>query len=202
MSQIESSTDLFARVENGQVTEFPVYRLHIKNRAHPLSWYTPVQEGPLPEVPPFHYLTKEVKVVGTEVHLTYGVQAYTLAQLLSQLRVRSDEPGVQDTVLVVTEIDPDLISHVYNMVSDYAHEKLDQFAQTRGYKNLDSLIGKYKNSGIPKLAAEAERGQQLLDLTWGSLLGYFEKVMTGQTPVPSSMEEIDNLLPELTWGDA
>ena len=89
------------------------------------------------------------------------------------------------------------------MASDYLTSKLVEFAATRGYgtANVDAFTSlmTYVDSIIEKFKNEAIRGKNLRDQAWANMLGYFAKVQTGEVPVPTTIEEIDALIPELTW---
>lgn len=201
MTPQENDLDLFAMVRDGKVVEYPVYRLHIRNRAHPIEWYSRVTEHEKPELPPFHYHETKIEMINGVVHVSYPATPYTLSQLLSQLKTESDDPAQESQPMSIGDVDPAMVQHLYGLTSNYVHAKLDEFAQTRGYNNLDSLLGKYTNSTIPKFAMEAARGRLLLDTAWTNLLTYFDGIMAGTTPVPTSMLDIDANLPPLTWED-
>lgn len=198
--------DLFARVKDGAIVEFPVYRLHIHNRAHPLSWYTPVIESPKPELPPFHYYDQQLTVAVGHVKATYSVKAYTLAELLSQLRPFSPIPGEPlPPVPAIADLDPALVARIYGLASDYLTDKLVAFAATRNYgtPTVDAFTSllTYLTSTVAKFKAEAERGQLLRDTAWSNMIAYFDQVMAGTLPVPTSISTIDALIPQMTWPD-
>lgn len=196
----ESDLDLFARIKDGKIIEFPVYRLHIKNRAHPLDWYTPVKEmGKEENLPPFSYQKRTVELVGNEVIATYTTQQYTLRELLSQLSRSTDLlPETESQKPKIQDLDPALVAQIYKLVSEYATEKLNAFAQERGYDNINSLTD-YRDSMFDKFRIEGLRGFQLRDQVWIALTSYFDQVMAGVVPVPTSIEEIDAQFPAMTW---
>jgi hypothetical protein len=205
-SQVENDLDLFARVQNGKIIEFPVYRLHIRNRAHPIEWYTRCEVLAKAELPRFHRHETKVEYVDGKVIVSYPVVEIPLGELLASLIVHSEDPihdPMQEVVAKpITEIDAETVQHIYNKVSDYIHARLDDFARTRGYNSLDSLIGKYTGSAIPQFAAEANRAHYLLDTAWANLLQYFQQITTGAVPVPTSLQDIESRMPALTWEDA
>lgn len=210
MTQIAAaSTDLtiFARVKDGEIVEFPVYRIHIVNRGHPFHWYTPVYEETKPELPPFHRHVHSFEIMTSHVLMKWSTKPYTLAELLSQLKPRPDpmNPTEEPAIPLISELDPALVQHIHAMTSDYVTSKLSEFAATRGYgtATIDpfaSLIG-YKDSTIPKFASEAARGLLLRDQAWVNTMQYFDQLVQGQVPVPTSITEIDALLPEMKWPD-
>ena len=74
---------------------------------------------------------------------------------------------------------------------------LDEFAATRGYDDLKSLVG-YTTSSNPVYQAESARRIYLRDLTWPVLYQYFNDVMSGVQPIPLSWGEIASKLPNLS----
>ena len=196
----ESDLDLFARVKEGKIIEFPVYRLHIKNRAHPIDWYTPVKEiGKEETLPPFSYQQRTVELVGAEVIATYTTKEYSLSELLNQLN-RGMDPvlGREVQAPKIEELDPALVAQVYKLTSEYATSKLNAFAQERGYDNIYTLCD-YRDSMFDKFRIEGLRGYQLRDQVWIALTTYFEEVQNGTKPVPVSISEIDAVFPAMTW---
>ena len=196
----ESDLDLFARVKDGKIIEFPVYRLHIKNRAHPIDWYTPVKEiGKEETLPPFSYQQRTVELVGIEVIATYTTKEYSLSELLNQLN-RGMDPvlGREVQAPKIEELDPALVAQVYKLTSEYATSKLNAFAQERGYDNIYTLCD-YRDSMFDKFRIEGLRGYQLRDQVWIALTTYFEEVQNGTKPVPVSISEIDAVFPAMTW---
>ena len=196
----ESDLDLFARIKDGKIIEFPVYRLHIKNRAHPIDWYTPVKEiGKEETLPPFSYQQRTVELVGIEVIATYTTKEYSLAELLNQLN-RGMDPvlGREVQAPKIEELDPALVAQVYKLTSEYATSKLNAFAQERGYDNIYTLCD-YRDSMFDKFRIEGLRGYQLRDQVWIALTTYFEEVQNGTKPVPVSISEIDAVFPAMTW---
>jgi len=203
---VESDLDVFARVIDGQIVEYPVYRLHIVNRGHPVDWYTPVVESPKPELPPYSSYKQSLTVVGGTVVASYSVIPQSLNEVLRGLVVQSTEavePGLPSQATqppLITDVPPDTIAKVYDMVGDYVMDKLSAWAKTRKYGSFSNLTD-YRDSAIPKFQAEALRGIELRDTIWLTLIDYFTKVTTGQLPVPTSVSEIDALVPTLLWPD-
>jgi len=195
----ETDLDLFARVEDGVIVEFPVYRLYIRNRAHPVSFYTPVVELEKPTLPEFSYYKQTLTVKDTYVEAAYTVAAYTLNEILTQIRRGvAGVPGLDVPDVVITDVDPATIQRVYVLGGDYMTAKLDAFAQTRLYDSIDKLCG-YANSSFEKFQVEGSRGVVLRDECWKSLVTYFSQVISGELPIPRSTATIDELLPPLVW---
>ena len=79
-------------------------------------------------------------------------------------------------------------------------QRLDAFAQERGYDNIMSACS-YFGSGNARFKAEADRAIQLRDDTWAICYAILAAVLAGERAVPT-LEEIVSELPALTWEDA
>lgn len=78
-------------------------------------------------------------------------------------------------------------------------ERLDSFAQTRGYDNIMSACS-YFGSGNPRFKAEADRAIALRDATWAKCYEILDDVQSGKRPIPTP-EELFAELPALEWED-
>ena len=81
--------------------------------------------------------------------------------------------------------------------TDAVQQRLDAFAQTRGYDGIMSAASYYGSSN-PKFKAEADRAIQLRDNTWAICYTILDDVLAGKRPIPT-LDEIFVELPELTW---
>lgn len=79
-----------------------------------------------------------------------------------------------------------------------AQDRLDRFAQSRGYDGILSLCT-YTQSGVQKFADEAAYGIFARDETWAILYQILAEVEAGSREVPTSFAEIEPLLPVLNW---
>ena len=207
MSAEQNDLDLFGRIINGEIIEFPVYRIHVTNRSHPLSWYTPAIEKANPELPPFSVYERHLDIKDGFIEVSYTVRAYTLEELLSQLKKEPnlEEPGAEAVIISIADVDPAMVQRIYGMASDYLTTKLVEFAASRGYgtSNVDAFtsLTTYKDSVVQKFKNEASRGLALRDQAWANMLTYFNQVATGAVPVPTTIAEVDALIPPLTWAD-
>lgn len=205
MSKQNPDLDLFARVVDGEIKEYPVCRLHIQNRAQPISWYTPVVEAVKPEVPKFHYTVEKLTVGENEVVQSFEVVPYTLQELLSNLRINTSGVGVADDRPIIESVDPELVAQIMQLISDYVTDRLSDFAATRQYgskaKNIDPFISAatYVSSKNEKYRLESNYLLDTRDAIWANLEVYQAGVLSGTTPVPISIDEIDALIPELVW---
>lgn len=195
--------DLFARVKDGAVVEFPVRRIHIQNRAQPIVWYTPAVEKEKPALPPFHYYVTNFEISGEVVTVSYEVKPYTLQELLGQLR--NDQPaGISEIgPITIDKVDAALVERVMKLISDFVTDRLLEFAATRTYgtATADPFISAstYTNSKVPKFRLESQYLLDLRDDIWINLIEYQTRVLAGELPVPTSIDDVLALFPEMVW---
>lgn len=196
--QTPNDLDLYGRLENGVLVEFPVYYFHIQNRAHPVEWYTPAIVEPAEPAPPYHANQEKVEVRDGKIYVTYEAVPLTLEQLLQSIYADVIPAEGQEPAVYYQDVDPALAARVYTLAGNYTMEKLNAFVQTRNYDSMLSLVS-YKDSQIPQFAAEAARGLALRDQIWAAQMTFFQNMVAGTAPVPRSILEIDAMMPELTW---
>ena len=76
-------------------------------------------------------------------------------------------------------------------------QRLDAFAQTRGYDGIMSACS-YFGSANPRFKAEADTAIALRDATWEQCYAILDAVLAGERDVPT-LDEIVAELPVLTW---
>lgn len=76
--------------------------------------------------------------------------------------------------------------------------RLDTFAQTRGYDNMLSLCT-YATSPTQKYATEGAYGVQSRDETWLAFYQLMDEVKAGVAPMPTNFGEVVAVLPVLEW---
>lgn len=81
-------------------------------------------------------------------------------------------------------------------VVDATQDRLDKFAQTRGYDSILSAAT-YAASGVPKFAAEGQCAVNVRDATWAELYTVLADVQAGRRPMPKGFDDIE--LPVLEW---
>lgn len=188
---------VFARIKNGKIIEYPVYEIHIKNRAHSVDRYTECIFDTKPEIPAFHQVREVLKISENKVYVSYILKAKTLEELLSSLRTRNI-PGIPAVEVTIATIAKDFIDQVVVIAKKEVQDRLDAFATTDGFDDMKSLVG-YKDSTIPEWSEKATRAILLRDQTWMALYNYLDTVMNGTEPVPKSKNEVFDKLPVLSW---
>lgn len=201
MTQELNDLDLFCRLDGDKIVEYPVYRLHIRNRAHPVSFYTPMVKGERPAPDAHGTVDETLEIAADRSHVTvvYTKRPMTLQEILQTFVVRNEEdPLAPPTAVSITDVSPETVGYVHGLAGDYVSVKLDEFARSKQYKDFVHLTS-YRDSAIPNFAAEAIRGYTLRDQIWANLLQYFNQVLAGTVPVPTSIADIDALIPAMTW---
>ena len=87
---------------------------------------------------------------------------------------------------------------IKNNITQQTQNRLDQFAQTRGYDNILSACT-YATSPTAKFSSEGQYCVVQRDATWAKLLEILADVETGARPLPANYEEIEPELPPLVW---
>lgn len=77
-------------------------------------------------------------------------------------------------------------------------KRLDDFARTRNYDNALSAAT-YATSTNQKFAAEGQYIVEVRDATWAAGYAILEDVLAGNRPIPESIEDFEDELPQLEW---
>ena len=196
---IENET--YCRIEDGQIVEYPVYALHIRNRAHPFSMYTKVSFAQKPEVPDFCYLTSKIELISNIPLVTWQIVEKPLQVVLNELHNVNGSPalpGEEPTRVEIEDVPLPTMQRVVKLAKDMVQARLDTWASTKEYDGIVSACT-YVSSTNPTRAAEGLKACVNRDLSWDAMYAYMEKVQTKAKPVPLKVEEIVAELPELTW---
>lgn len=195
-----TATQVYAHVVNGALVEYPLTEEIIANRGLPLEMFTPVVKDVVPEVPAFHDLSERCVMKLGYPTIVYELKPQGLATLLQKANGFTGMVTVDTPDVFLKDVDPALVTRVYQLVRNHIQERLDAFAATREYDNIASAIT-YRGSSIPKFAAEAERAFALRDLAWIQLNTFMAEMMDPENPVPipKSVQEVESHIPELTW---
>lgn len=87
---------------------------------------------------------------------------------------------------------------LYDGIVTATQQRLDQFAQTRGYDNILSATT-YASSPNPKFAQEGQYALQQRDATWTKLLEILAEVEANTRPKPQGYQDVETELPALAW---
>lgn len=196
---------VYARVINGAIVEYPVYEEYVIARGNPMNWYTPVQQSSMPAVGPYQSLASTPTVIGSMVVLQYTVQNMSFETLLNKvwgvpnLMQLNNTPGAtMPPTPLVGSIATTLLTALEDSASARLQTTLDAFAQTAGYNSIVSACS-YFNSTNTVYAAQAKTAMTLRDASWAAIESYIAGIKAGTIPVPSSFQPIQAALPVLVW---
>lgn len=83
-------------------------------------------------------------------------------------------------------------------VTNQTQQRLDLFAQTRGYDGILSACT-YVTSAVSKFQVEGQYCVESRDATWAKLYEIMAEVEAGTRPMPSGYADIEGDLPALVW---
>lgn len=192
--------DLFCKLDaNNKIIEYPIYYQYIIHRGEPVEWYTRVNEQEKPLCGQFQTINSVPKVLVLDnkpyVILEHTVQDMTLEHLFHLLPEE------------VTDFTDPLLKKIMSLIEHRIQKRLDDFALTKGYGLVGSSLIlppmlsaiSYVDSANPTQAAEARRCRELRDQTWEVANTHTAEILQGLKPFPRSFQEVEALLPELTW---
>lgn len=87
---------------------------------------------------------------------------------------------------------------VKDQITEQVQQRLDAFAQSRGYDNIVSACS-YAVSQHPKYGVEGRYCVQARENTWDALFAIEAEVVAGTRPMPHGYEDIEAELPALVW---
>lgn len=192
-------TELFARVHNDRVVEFPISRMQIVNSGEQVSYFYPVRYSRKPKtVPAYHFAKEVLEIMDDYVQVNYAITPIGLDQLL----IRVYHPGgvLNETFETVTfaSTEPALYSALIESIKIEVQARLDKFARERAYDNMVSCIT-YRDSAVNQFRDDANRCITIRDTTWATLYAYLAQVQAGTQPVPKNRSYFMSLLPATTW---
>lgn len=86
------------------------------------------------------------------------------------------------------------------VVTQAVQERLDDYAQTRGYDNILSACT-YANSSVPQFRKEGQYAVDMRDAHWAKCYEILNDVQHGRRPAPSSVTEVLMEMPAWHWPD-
>jgi hypothetical protein len=94
-------------------------------------------------------------------------------------------------------ITPPTLQEQQTMFTTVIQQRLDAFAQTRGYDNIFTACT-YATSKDPQFKLEGQYAVDARDLTWRKAYDILADVLSGQRPFPTISEVLAEL-PTLVW---
>ncbi len=193
--------NLYCRIsETGQIIEYPVYRQHIINRAHPFEWYTPVYESPVPT-------TDEFQTIQSTPLVAISSSGSYFVTLQHKVVMKQYEALVKQ--LPENDVDIDLGSPLVTAIKAAIVAKIEQnlnaFAAQKQYGSEKTepieAAAKYAVGNDPRFGPEGRYIVDKVGATWRSLYAYMEKVTLGTEPFPREFKAVEENLPTLSWDE-
>lgn len=193
---------IFARIEDGQVVQYPMTYDDINERNTPNDVYYQCffSDDDSPLIPSLsERVTEKLTIIGTSVYVSKTLVKKTITDMFTYLydiAAVINEEGVVS--IDRSKVSTDVYLAFEDAIKAEVQKKLDVFAREKGYDDLRSACT-YFNSNIEVYRIEGIRASELRDLTWYTLYVYFNDVITGVRDLPVSWNDIAQNLPELTW---
>jgi hypothetical protein len=183
-AQLNEDGTYFKQCESGNIlwdeNNFCTAEALYKDGRADMFRVVPLLETPAPEYDP---MTQELVRDGAELvagqwQYKWRVDALSPAQIAENIEAKNR--SIRQEITTSTQ------------------QRLDEFAQTRGYDGVLSLCT-YATSANPKFRQEGLYGVEARDATWAKLYEILAEVEAGARPVPSGYAEIEPELPALVW---
>lgn len=182
---------MYALIENSAVKRYPYTITDLRRDSPDVSFPNELEDSLLKEFgvwkvqssqPPSYDKNRQALVEGTPV---FSVSNKCWVQVWSVRPLTSAELAQK-------------VQTVQDAIVDATQQRLDAFAQTRGYDNILSLCT-YVSSPNETFKAEGQYGVEARDATWSKLYEIFNEVESGVRPMPSGYADIEPALPPLVW---
>lgn len=191
-----SESDIFARVKDGRIVDYPVSYQAIINRAHPFSMYVCVEFDERPDVPPFHQCVEKVELLkdGRVLVRYLDPKPIPLQHLLRLINVET-RPGVPNNDTIFTQ---DLQQQIFRLAEKRIEELLDGVALDRGYRSVETAVS-YETSSVEAYSRDAKDIKKLRDDVWVAFTSYKNKVFNKDLPFPTQWLDFTSVLPKIQW---
>ena len=193
---------IFARIEDGQVVQYPMTYDDINERNTPNDVYYQCffSDDDSPLIPSLsERVTEKLTIVGTSVYVSKTLVKKTITDMFTYLYDIATVINEEGVVSIDrSKVSTDVYLAFEDAIKAEVQKKLDDFAREKGYDDLRSASA-YTNSNIEVYRTESIRACELRDLTWYTLYVYFNDVITGVRDLPVTWNDIAQNLPELTW---
>ena len=179
----------YVKVTNGKVVKYPVTQSEI------------VHENPETSFPV--YPLSDELMLSHDCHPVVPVIPPTVGfgeQFLELLPQLIDDVWTQawEVIPMTTEQLAALHESVKSNITAQTQQRLDAFAQTRGYDGILSAAS-YAASSNPTRRVEGQYAVDCRDATWDKLYEILAAVVAQTRPIPQSFAEIESELPALAW---
>jgi hypothetical protein len=178
---------IYARIVDGVLVEYPVTQEIIEARSVPPEWYTPVMAPERPEIPVGYALKEIYTITGNTLAVAYSLYEIGLDVLFTMVAPHGKQ-----------SINPDILGLILKKGEVVVKQRLNDFAQAKGYDTIDSLVS-YATSQVMSRAMEARRGVDARDKLYDAYYAYCAEVHANKVDTPLSIYDISEALPVLKW---
>lgn len=195
-----SSNNLFARIQDNRILEWPLSFDEIQARGEPLSLFKVIHYLDKPEQPPFYNFEESINLDNGTPVVSYKVTAIPLQDILNE--VFQNKTTITGEIYLkevpVSDIPAPSLKRIFELVRLEVSSRLDNFAQSRYYDNIATLVT-YKDDPDLQQSLEGNRGLVLRSQCWAAVTRLEARVNNGTSMLPRLEEDIYKLLPALTW---
>lgn len=184
----EPQKDIYGKVTNGVIVEFPVTVDIILNRGHNVNDYCLAVFSTEPNYNrACQKLQRKIVTRQGKIYVEFEIQPRSLSEVLSSFKTK-------DGVVDIKDVEFSLIVYTKSLLTNHAEESLDRLCNLRGYSSLNNALARYRDSSIEAFKKESDYLQACLDNAWKVLIAYQAEMMAGKAPLPTSIEDLDAVL--------
>lgn len=183
---------VYARVVNGKIIEYPVYHRHIVARGQDVKLYTRCIEVNRPDDVKASEGLKESRFYSKQedvVYLTYEKYDLPLEVLLNKFSNNKEKK--------YKDLSPDMQDALLTQISVYVTRVMDDFAATRRYGSIASCAA-YACEGEDKIDKEGRYAKSLMKKVWSIVPDKITEIVANTVDLPT-IEEVHGWLPEMKW---
>jgi len=192
---------------NTITNQYPVSEADIKsqypNTSFPQPFMPPDEYSWVFPAPQPYFNSIIEKVVESQPELTDKGHWEQRWQVVTRFVEYTDENGVTHSIqeqqlaaLAAYQAEKDLA--LQKSIEFSTQERLDAFAQTRGYDDIKSA-STYAGCSVPKFDVEGSYCRDIRAQTWSVLYDLLDQVKAGTIPKPNDFSDVEPLLPALEW---
>lgn len=177
-------SNIYAKVENGVIVEYPVMAFHIKNRGHSVSAYRKCIFDIKPELKPFQSLVETPVFHNNTVIVKYKISEASLQSLLDKANRQKSSNG---------KIEEVLLNRIITEIKNLTQSVLDSKAIALGYFSSISAIS-YETSNNAQSQEDAVKIKDYRDFLWDAVLPYINVFKDDISKLPVKVKDIDDLI--------
>lgn len=184
----EPQKDIYGKVTDGVIVEFPVTVDIILNRGHNVNDYCLSVFATEPNYNrACQKLQRKISVRNGKIYVDFEITPRSLAEVLAGFKTK-------DGVMDIKDVEFSLMVYTKSLFTNYVEDSLDKLCNLRGYTSLNNILARYRNSSIESFKKESDYLQVCLDNAWKVMTVYQADLMTGKQPLPTSIDELDAVL--------